>query len=322
MKALKDCKVLVTPTSYGSQDTSLKTSLESMVGEVVYNTTGKPLSSTQLQEMLPGVDGFIAGLDEIDAAALAAGKELQVVARYGVGYNNVDLDAAKQAGVTVTNTPGANATAVAELTIALMLDLMRSVLPAAQQTKAGGWPRYKGLSLVGRVVGLVGLGAIGREVARRLAGFDCEIVAFDLFPNQEFAGKNKVTYLPLDDLLAKADVVSLHVPGLPETNGMVNQDFLGKMKDGAYLINTARGELVDEAALVAAIQSGKLRGAALDAFMEEPLAEGNPLLELEQVITTPHMGAHSDAATNAMGSMALADCLAVLQGNEPKYKIV
>ena len=224
------------------------------MGEVVYNTTGKPLSSAQLQQMLPGVDGFIAGLDEIDAAALAAGKDLKVVARYGVGYNNVDLEAAKKAGIVVTNTPGANATAVAELTIALIVNVMRSVLPAAQQTKAGEWPRYKGLSLVGRVVGLVGLGAIGKQVARRLAGFDCEIIAYDLFPNEAFAREHQVSYVPLDDLLAKADVVSLHVPGLPETAGMVNQDFIGKMKDGSVLINTARGELVDEAALVAAIQ--------------------------------------------------------------------
>lgn len=321
MKPLKECKVLVTPTSYGSQDASLITSLEAQVGEVVYNTSGKPLTSAELQKMLPGVDGYIAGLDEIDAAALAAGKDLKVVARYGVGYNNVDLAAARKAGIVVTNTPGANATAVAELTMALIVNLLRSVLPAAQQTKAGGWPRYKGLSLVGRVVGLVGLGAIGKEVARRLAGFDCEIIAYDLFPNEEFAREHHVSFVSLDDLLAKADVVSLHVPVLPETIGMVNQEFIGKMKDGSVLINTARGEIVDEAALADAIQSGKLRGAALDAFQDEPLGEGNPLLQLEQVITTPHMGAHSDAATNAMGSMALAECLAVLQGKEPKYQI-
>ena len=321
MKRLTECKVLVTATSYASQDERLRTTLEEKVGEVVYNTTGKPLSSTQLRDLLPAVDGMIAGLDEIDAAALESAPELKVVARYGVGYNNVDLEAARLHQVVVTNTPGANAKSVAELTIALILNLLRPVISAVQKTKEGEWPRFKGISLQGKTIGLVGCGAIGKETARRLAGFDCEILAFDIYEDKIFASEQRVSYVPLEELLAKSDLVSLHLPGIPETTGLVNEKFLGKMNPGSYLVNTARGELVDESALISALRSGQLCGAALDVFQQEPPGVDNPLLHLEQVIVTPHMGAHSDSATNAMGWMALSECLAVLQGKEPKYRV-
>jgi D-3-phosphoglycerate dehydrogenase len=322
MKRLADCKVLVTATSYASQDERLRTTLEEKVGEVLYNTTGKPLSSSQLQVLLPAVDGMIAGLDEIDSTALSSAPELKIVARYGVGYNNVDMEAARLHQIIVTNTPGANAKSVAELTIALILNLLRPVIPAVQKTKEGEWPRFKGISLQGKTVGLVGCGEIGKETARKLAGFDCEILAYDVFEDKIFASKQDVHYVHLEGLLTKSDLVSLHIPGVPETAGMVNEDFLSKMKPGSYLVNTARGELIDESALVSALQSGHLRGVALDVFQQEPPEVDNPLLKMDQVIVTPHMGAHSDSATNAMGWMALGECLAVLQGQKPKYRVV
>jgi len=322
MKPLDKCKVLVTPTSYASQDQKLKTDLEELVGDVIYNTTGKPLTSTQLQEVLPGVDGMIAGLDEIDGTAISSAKDLKVIARYGVGYNNVDLEAAKSHGITVTNTPGANSKSVAELSMALILNLLRPVIPCNLQTKEGEWPRYKGFSLEGKSVGLIGLGAIGKEVARRLAGFDCNILAYDVYEDNQFAEENNVRYVSLDDLLAESDVVSLHIPGTPETKKMVNDHFINKMKTGAWLVNTARGDLVDEEALIRGLQSDKLRGAALDVFNEEPMDVGNPLLGMDNVILTPHMGAHADSATNSMGRMALNDCLRVLRGEQPIHRIV
>ncbi|MFL7893931.1 MAG: phosphoglycerate dehydrogenase [Anaerolineales bacterium] len=322
MSSLSGSKVLVTATSYASQDERLRTVLEEKVGEVVYNTTGRPLSSSQLQELLPNVDGMIAGLDEIDAAALASANKLKVVARYGVGYDNVDLEAARLNHVTVTNTPGANSKSVAELTITLILNLLRPVISAAQKTKQGEWPRFKGISLQGKTVGLVGCGAIGKDTARKLAGFDCEILAFDIDEDKIFASEYGVRYVPLEALLAESDIVSLHLPGIPETSGLVNLDFIGKMKPGSFLINTARGDLLDEDALADALRSGYLRGAAVDVFKQEPPDADNPLLHLDQVIVTPHMGSHSDSATNAMGWMALEECLAVLQGKEPKYRIV
>ena len=321
MKPLKQCKVLVTPTSYASQDESLRSDLEREVAEVLYNTTGKPLSSTQLQDILGDVDGMIAGLDELDEAAIYSAPDLKVIARYGVGYNNVDLEAAKKRGVVVTNTPGANAKSVAELSVALILNLLRPIFRCSAQTRAGAWPRIKGFSLENKTVGLVGFGAIGKEAARRLAGFDCEILAYDVVEDVEFASQYGVSYTSLDDLLARADIVSLHLPGTPETVGMVNETFLGKMKTGAYLVNTARGDLMDENALVKALETGKLSGAALDVFQDEPLGVDHPFVKLENLILTPHMGAHADSATNAMGRMALNECLKVLRGEQPSYQV-
>lgn len=319
---LRKCKLLVTPTSYGKNDSRLKSELESQVGEVIYNPTGKPLSSPELARLLPGMDGYIAGLDLIDRSALATADRLRVIARYGVGVDNVDQDAAKEKGIIVTNTPGANSVSVAELTIGLMLTLARQMQEAVSATRQGKFPRLSGISLEGKTMGILGLGAIGKQVARRLAGFDCNLLAYDPYPDTTFAEKHNVRFVALDVLLAKADFISLHLPLLPETRGMVDEAFLGKVKKGAYLINTARSELIDEDALLSALQSGQLRGAALDAFAKEPPDPSHPLLALPQVIATPHMGAQTDGATNAMGWMALHDCLAVLRGEQPKYRLV
>lgn len=322
MKPLSACHVLVTPTSYGQYDDRLKSELAAQVGRVTYNETGKPLSSAQLAALLPDVDGYIAGLDEIDAAALAAAPELRVVARYGVGVNNVDLAAARERGIVVTNTPAANAHSVAELTIALLLLLARPVIPAAADTRAGGWPRMKGLSLEGKTVGLIGLGAIGRSVAGMLAPFGCHVLTSDPVLSTDQALAYGCELVPLETLLAQSDFVSLHAPVTDQTKGMVDAAFLSQMKPGASLINTSRGELVVEADLLAALETGHVRGAALDAFAAEPPGADNPLLALPQVIATPHMGAHTDGAASTMGRLALEGCLAVLRGEEPEHRVV
>jgi D-3-phosphoglycerate dehydrogenase len=322
MIELNQCRVLVTPTSFGRDDSRLRTELEAAVGEVIYNPTTRPLSSSELVDLLPGCHGYIAGLDTVDRAALEAADRLEIIARYGAGVDRVDLDVAKEKGIMVTNTPGANTVSVAELAIGLMLSVARSIPQANAATKSGEWPRLNGLSLESRVVGLVGFGAIGRAVAHRLQGFDCTIVAYDPFPNEQVAQTLNVTLLSLADLLGQADVVSLHLPATPETRGMVDAGFLGQMKPGAILINTARGEIIDEAALLAALESGHLRGAGLDAFASEPPGTGNPLLQLPQVIATPHTGAHTDGATNGMGWGALRNLLSALRGEEPPDRIV
>lgn len=322
MKMLDQMKVLVTPTSYGKFNPALKSDLEASVGQVIYNDTGQPLSSAQLAELLPGCDGWIAGLDEIDAAALERADRLKVIARYGVGVSNVDLAAAQKRGIVVTNTPGANSASVAELTIGLILNLVRPMFFAAQETQRGGWPRTRGLSLVNKTVGIYGLGTIGRAVARRLSRFDCQLLACDVAPDRTFCDQYGVDLVDPEVLITQADVLTLHVPALPETRKMVNADFLAAMKPGSYLVNTARGELVDEPALRHALDSGHLAGAALDVYQDEPPGVDHILASHPRVIATPHMGSHSDGATNAMGAMALQDCLAVLRGQEPKYRMV
>ncbi len=319
---LKQCRLLVTPTSYGKSDPGLRTELVALCGEVIFNDTGKPLRAAEVARLLPGVDGYIAGVDEITAEALAAADRLKVIARYGVGVDQVDLEAARARGIVVTNTPGANAVSVAELAIGLMLALARHIPEAVAATRAGAWPRLAGVSLRGKTVGLVGLGAIGREVARRLAGFDCRVLACDPCADAETARALGVEPVPLPDLLARADFVSLHVPVTPETRRMMDERALAQMKRGAYLINTARGELIDEDALARSLASGHLAGAALDVLCQEPPPPGHPLLGLPGVLITPHAGAHADDAMNAMGRMAMTDCLRVLQGLEPLHRVV
>ncbi len=318
---LKECRLLVTPTSYGKNDARLKTELEAQVGEVIYNPTGKPLTSAEVARLLPGIDGYIAGLDGIDADALKMADRLKVIARYGVGVDSVDLEAARQKGIIVTNTPGANSVSVAELALGLMLALARQIPEAVDAVHQGKWPRYAGLSLEGKTVGILGLGAIGKQLARRLAGFDCRLLAYDPFGDPVAAKELSVKLTALDDVLERSDFLSLHLPLLPETRAMVNDGFLGRMKKGAFLINTSRGEVVDEEALLKALQSGHLKGAALDAFTVEPPDPKNPLLRLPQVIATPHLGAQTDGATSNMGWLALRDCLAVLKDEKPIYRV-
>lgn len=318
---LKNAHVLVTPTSYGKTNPKLKADLEDQVGSVTYNPTTKPLPASELAKLLKGVDGYIAGLDEITAPVIDSTDRLKVIARYGVGVDNVDLVSARAKGITVTNTPGANSASVAEMTVGLMLSLVRKIPEGIAATRTGGWPRINGISLEGKTVGLLGFGAIGKQTARRLAGFDCRILAYDPIPDSDFAGKIHVELVSMEQILTESDFVLLHLPLLPTTRGMVNDEFLRKMKKGSYLVNTARGELVDDASLAGALKSGQLAGAALDVFPVEPPAADNPLLQMPQVIVTPHISSHTDGATDAMGWMALNDCLRVLRGETAEHPV-
>jgi phosphoglycerate dehydrogenase-like enzyme len=319
---LKSCRVLVTPTSYGQTDPQLRTELEAAVGRVDYNPYGRPLSAPELKELLRGCDGYIAGVDTIDRRVIKSTDRLRVIARYGSGVDNVDLAAAAEQSVVVTNTPSANAASVAEFTVGLVLALVRSIPALVNRTRSGEWPRVMGTSLEGRCVGLLGFGAIGKKVARYLSCFDCTLVAHDPVADEHYAARYGIELAALTDVVARADVLSLHLPLLPQTRGIVDSSFLARMKPGSFLINTARGELLDEAALLEALNSGHLMGAALDAFSEEPPAPDHPLLSMPQVLATPHSGAHTDGAARAMGWAALRDCMAVLRGEEPVHRIV
>ena len=203
MLDLKSCRVLVTPRSYAKNDPSLRTELEATVGEVIYSPVGRPLSAPEVRELLPGCHGYIAGLDQIDRSVLDAADQLQVIARYGAGVDNVDLVAARDNSIIVTNTPGANAGSVAELTIGFMLSLARHIPDAVQATRAGEWPRLAGVSLEGKTVGLLGFGAIGRQVARRLQGFDCKVLAYDPMVDAALAQEFGVSLEPRDEVVSK-----------------------------------------------------------------------------------------------------------------------
>lgn len=316
-----NCRVLVTPTSFGKGDPALKTALEKAVREVVYNPFNRPLNSDELIPLVRDIDGYIAGLDHIGEPVIQAAEKLKVIARYGVGVDRVDIPAATKRGIAVTNTPGANSAAVAEMAIALMLSLGREICRADRETRKGEWPRVSGIGLRGKTVGLVGFGAVGKEVAFRLKTFGCRILVSDPQVPAEVSTGCGAHPAQLEELLAVSDFVSLHASLNPGTASMVNADFLSKMKRGSILVNTARGELIDEQALQTAIESGHIRGAALDCFRKEPPGKDHPLLRLDQVIVTPHIASHTDEAANTMGWMSLEACLAVLRGERYPYTV-
>jgi len=314
--------VLVTPRSFGREDPELRAELAAAVGEVRYNERGRPLTAAELRDALRDVDGLLAGLDDVDATVFAAAPRLRVVARYGVGTSNVDLRAATARGVVVTNTPGANAEAVAELTIGFIFALARGLGRADRAVRAGAWPTVRGGEVAGKTVGLVGLGRIGAAVARRAVALGCRVVAHDPYANAGVAARLGVRLVPLEEAVAVADFLSLHLPATTETRDLVDRDLLGRMPAGAYLINTARGELVVEDDLLRALERGHLGGAALDTLRVEPPPADHPLLRRDDVLVTPHMGAHTAEAARAMGRLARRDLLAVLAGQPPHHPVI
>jgi len=261
----------------------------------------------QLPEGLPAalVDAdalVVRSAVQVDDALMEHAPKLRVIGRAGVGVDNIDAEAATRRGIVVMNTPGANAVAVAELTICLMIALARKV-PAANATMhAGRWEKksLQGAELRGKTLGILGLGRVGLEVARRARGFGMEIVGSDPFVPAAVARENGIALVPVEEMFARADYLTLHVGLTPQTQGIINAKTLAAMKKGVRIINCARGELVDEAALVAALKSGQVAGAALDVFSVEPPKE-SPYFGLDNVILTPHIAGSTAEAQEAVG---------------------
>lgn len=296
--------------------------LEAQGYELILNPYDRTLTEAELIDMIQGADGMIAGSDKVTAAVLAAGAPtLKIVAKQGVGYNTIDVDAAKEHGIDVTITPGANSKSVADLAVGMMLSIARNIPAMDRKIRDKGWYRHTGVELGGKVLGIVGMGNIGGEVAKRAYAFGMKILAYDVYPRQDFIEQYGVTYVSLDELFKEADFVSLHAPAIEETIGMVNKERLQGMKKTAFLINTARGELVVEADLYEALQSGVIAGAALDVHPREPLGD-SPLLALENVILTAHAGAYTREAIVGAGVMAAEEVARVLSGQKAKYSVI
>jgi phosphoglycerate dehydrogenase-like enzyme len=263
-----------------------------------------------------GVDGWIAGLDEIDASVIAAADRLKVIARYGVGVDRVDAAAATARGIVIANTPGANSVAVAELTLGLMLALGRQICPADQAVRDGRWPRMSGVGLAGKTVDLVGFGS-SAEVAQLRPSVPAFVA--DPFVGFEAVSGRGGRLVSLDELLPASDFVCLHVAATPRRRH--GERIVPAEDEAQGLSGQHGGELIDETALARSLENGRLRGAALDCFQKEPPGVDHPLLKLPHVIATPHTGAHTDEAVNAMGRMALDACLAVLRGERPAHVV-
>ncbi len=287
--------------------------------EIVSNDTGRILSREEQKALIQDVYAIIAGTEKYDREMLEGCDNLKVVTRFGVGTDNFDLQTMREMGLQVGVI--ANYNAVAEFALTLILSVMKNLPRYDAAVRDGKWSRVSMRELTGKTVGLVGFGRIGRRLAELLSGFGVTILAYDPFINEEAAKERNVQVAGLEELLEKSDIVSLHLPSTKETHHLINEETIQKMKDGAYLINTARGSLVDEQALYDALVNGKLSGASLDVFEKEPVTKENPLFGLENTVLAPHVSALT-YETNYNGGLICAESIIrVANGEKPVYPL-
>lgn len=280
-------------------------------------------SPAALRQMIPDYDALVVRSEtRVDAALIDAGNRLRVIGRAGAGVDNIDVEAATRRGILVLNAPSGNTVAAAEHTMAMMLAVARHVPQADQAVKGGHWERsrFVGTELRDKVLGIVGLGNIGSEVARRAQAFGMHVIAADRVVSEDRAAQLRVRLVPLEALLDQSDFVTLHVPLTPETRHLIDARALARLKPTARVINVARGGVVDESALFDALSEGRLAGAALDVFEQEPPGE-NPLLRLPQVVTTPHLGASTEEAQISVAVDVADQIVMVLAGGQPRFAL-
>lgn len=312
-------KILVTPTSLqpGKNEAALAP-LREFADELVFNKTGKPLTEEELIPLLSDCDGYVAGLDFVTERVLRACPNLKAVSRYGVGFDRVDVKAAKELGIKVANTPGVNAVAVGELAFGLILACARKIHYLDRSTREGGWIRSTGMELRGKTLGICGLGAIGKVVAECGAGFGMTVLAYDPFINEIYCREHHIENVSFEELMRRSHVVSLHLPLLESTKHLINAEAIAQMPDGAILVNASRGGIIDEDAAYEALKNGKLSGLGLDAFETEPPTDSK-LFELENVVATPHTGAHTKEATDNMANLSVKNVIEMLKDGDCPY---
>jgi D-3-phosphoglycerate dehydrogenase len=274
-------------------------------------------SPDQMREAINSYDGIVLGNEKADGNLLMHAIRLKIIAKHGVGVDNIDLNAATKKGIVVTYTPHANSDSVAEYTIAHILNVMKSIPKAHLGVLNGGWNRFLGFELMGKTVGIVGFGAVGKRVAKKLQGFDVKIMAYDPFVKDEEFRKAGVMASDLESLLRVSDVVTLHVALTSETRHLMNMDRLKLMKKESYLVNMSRGAIIDEKALCEVLKEKRIAGAALDVFEQEPVSKDSPLLNLDNVVLTPHNAnftLESLRRTDMMNAIDLERCF---RGEKP-----
>lgn len=282
------------------------------------------LDRAALLEAIGGYDALVVrSATRVTAEVIEAGRQLRVIGRAGTGVDNIDVEAATRRGIIVVNAPASNNVAVAELTIGLLIGLARSIPQAHGSLQGGKWERtkYVGWEVRGKTLGLLGLGRIGSEVAVRARALEMHLLAYDPVVSLDRAEQIGVELVTMDELLARSDVVSLHVPLVEATRNLLDAGRIAKMKRGAYLINASRGGIVDEAALLAALASGQLGGAALDVFTKEPPDPESPITHHPKIITVPHIGASTAEAQISAGSEVAEGVAAALTGATPRYAV-
>lgn len=282
-------RILVTPRSLTAAPDGALRALEGAGFELICSAPGRQPTEEELIALVPGCVGWLAGVEPITDRVLEAAQSLRIISRNGSGVDSIDLDAARKRGIKVRTAPGANAAAVAELTIAFMLLGLRRIPESAAALRAGEWRRVQGREIGGATIGLIGCGAIGRAVVRIVSALGASVLAYDVDPNPDFRPSRRFRWCGLDRVLAGSDVVSIHCPALPGGAALLDGPRLAGFKRGAGLINTARGSLVDEEELLAALKDGRVGWYATDVFAIEPPG-ASPLVAHERVFATPHLG--------------------------------
>ncbi|HUZ17242.1 MAG TPA: hydroxyacid dehydrogenase [Spirochaetia bacterium] len=288
--------------------------------------SGSGTSVEAISHDVADCDAILARTAPFPSAVLDAAPKLKVIARHGVGVDNIDLERAAELGIWVTNAPASNSNTVAEHTLTLILALAKKLIPAAAAFRAGDFEarnRLKGMDLEGKTLGIVGMGKIGKLVATKAGiGLGMRIVGFDAYVPADAFPEGVERSATLEELLGRSDFVTLHVPATPETKDYIGKQEIACMKPSAYLINAARGEILDETALIEALQAGRIAGAGLDVFREEPPAKNNPLFAMENVVATPHNAALTAECMERMAVHAAMGIDDVLSGRTPQWPVV
>lgn len=318
---MSEYKVVITARSFGQADEKAYDCLrQAGCSWIKLDEKDGPLDE-QLKREIVDADALIAGLEDIGEDIISAASKLKVISRYGVGYDKVDVEAAKKKGIQVTITPGANGDSVADLAVALMLDLARNVTVMDCAIKNKAQKRPQGVEMFKKTLGVIGAGRIGQGVAKRCRGFNMKVLAYDVFQSADFVKETGAEYVELERLLKEADFITIHSPLTEETKNMIAGPQFEMMKKDAIIVNTARGGVIDEDALYEALKSGQIRGAGLDATVEEPPYD-SPLMNCNNCILTPHAGAATKEASSKMSLMAAENAVEVLRGAVSKFNVV
>ncbi|HZZ79788.1 MAG TPA: phosphoglycerate dehydrogenase [Gemmataceae bacterium] len=314
-------KVLIAPAALMGLQAEFATVLQHAGFELVYPKKKAQMVESEVIEQLADIRAVVAGSEPYTPNVFKAHPQLRVIARAGVGYDAVDTTAATEAGVAVTIAPGTNQDSVAEHTFTLILAIAKNLITQHRDTCALKWPRGTNLPLRGKTLGIAGLGRIGKAVALRGECFRMKLLAYEPFPDHAFAKAHDITFVSLDELLAQSDFLTLHLPVTKESKYLINKQTLAKMKPSAYLINTARGLIVKEADLIAALQAKKLAGAGLDVFEDEPPAD-SPLFHMDNVVVTPHAAGVDLQSRDDMALSAAQAIVSLATGDWPAEKVV
>jgi len=303
-------KVLVTPRSLTKDGHPALDLLREAGFEVIFSTPGKQPDEEELLTLLPGCVGYLAGVEKVSARTLEAAKGLRVISRNGTGIDNIDMDAANRLNLRVCRTEGANARGVAELTLGLIFALVRSIPFSDHELKNKRWERRRGLELKNRILGLIGCGEVGKRTALLATGMGMKVAAHEPHPDPSFFPGN-FSYVSLEDVYARSDIITLQCPPLEDRKPLIDRQAISRMKEGVYLVNTARASLLDQQAVLEALQKGRLAGVALDVFDQEPPSDYRLVMD-SRVIATPHIGGYTSESVERVTTQAVENIILVL----------